>query len=119
MYLYLFVGPVRIRPTAFGRLTGVVMATLMFFLVALGAFDGRAAERLMPLTRAALGVLLCATIVHVVALGWYNLRVMAGAGRSGRPADAGRPDGTIGVADPAGVAAARGRVVGDVRWGAR
>ena len=119
VYLYLFVGPVRIRPTAFGRLTGVVMATLMFFLVALGAFDGRAAERLMPLTRAALGVLLCATIVHVVALGWYNLRVMAGAGRSGRPADAGRPDGTIGVADPAGVAAARGRVVGDVRWGAR
>jgi len=119
VYLYLFVGPVRIRPTAFGRLTGVVMATLMVFLVALGAFDGTAAERLMPLTRAALGVLLCATVIHVVALGWYNLRVMTGAGRAGRPADGSLPGAAPGVADAAGAAAARGRVVGDVRWGAR
>ena len=95
IYLYLFVGPVRIRPTLFGRLSGVVMAALIAFLVLLGALQGHAAERLVPLTQAALGVLMAATVVHVVALGWYNLRVLSGE------------------------VAARGRVVGDVRWGAR
>ena len=91
--LYVFVGPVRIQPTPFGRLTGVMMTALMAFLVLLQALEGHVAETLTPLTQAALGVLVCATVVHVVALGWYNLRVMTGAG-------------------------ARGQVVGDVRWGA-
>ena len=95
IYLYVFVGPVRIRPTLFGRLSGVVMAALAAFLVLLAALDGHAAERLVPLTQVALGVLLAATVVHVVALGWYNLRVLSGE------------------------VAARGRVVGDVRWGPR
>lgn len=92
--LYVFVGPVRIQPTFFGRLTGVVMAALMALLVLLRVVQGRAADRLVPLTQVALGVLVCATVVQVVALGWYNLRVMSGA-------------------------AAPGQVVGDVRWGAR
>ena len=48
---------------------------------------------LIPLTRIALGVLLGSTVAHVVALGWYNLKVMTGQ--------------------------AQQRVVGDVRWGAR
>jgi len=88
------VGPVRIRPTFFGRLTGVVMTALMTFLVLLRTLDGRPAELLTPLTQVALGALMAATVVHVVALGWYNLRVMTGAG-------------------------AGGQVVGDIRWGAR
>ena len=92
-YLYIFVGPVRIRPTAFGRLSGIVMSALMALLVLLYAMDGRLAETLMPLTQIALGVLLSATVAHVMALGLYNLRVMTGHAR------------------------AQGQVVGDVRWG--
>jgi cardiolipin synthase len=94
-YLYTFVGPVRIYPTLFGRLTGVVMAALVAMLLLLHTVGGHFEERLASLTMIALGVMLSATVVQVVVLGWYNLRVMSGA------ADA-----------------ARGRVVGDVRWGA-
>jgi phosphatidylglycerophosphate synthase len=92
--LTIVVGPVRIRPTFFGRLSGVIMAALMAFLVMLYALDARAAETLAPLTEGALGALVCATVIHVVALGWYNLRVMAGPRQTGQ-------------------------VVGDVRWGSR
>ena len=93
--LYIFVGPVRIQPTLFGRLTGVVMAGLVALLTLLHALSGHLAETLVPLTEVALGVLLSATVFQVVVLGWFNLRVMTGH------------------------LAAPGRVVGDVRWGAR
>jgi phosphatidylglycerophosphate synthase len=93
-YLYVFVGPVRIRPTLFGRLAGVVMSTLVALLILLHALGGRLSETLMPLTEVALAVLLSAAVIQVIALGWYNLRVMTGA-----------------------AASTRGRVVGDVRWG--
>jgi len=94
--LYLFVGPLRIRPTPFGRATGVVMAALVTLLLFLHATHGRLADRLMPLTDIALGVLLSATVIQVLVLGWYNLKLMTGE-----------------------AARARGRVVGDVRWGAQ
>lgn len=94
-YLYLFVGPVRIHATAFGRTSGVVMATLAGLLVLLAALAGHVAERLEPLTEIALGTLLAAALVQAVAIGWYNLRTMSG------------------------MAPVSGRVVGDVRWGAR
>ncbi len=92
---YLFVGPVRIQPTLFGRLTGVLMSALVALLMVLTVAPGGLTERLAPLTRIALGVLLSATVGHVVALGWFNLRVVSGKVES------------------------QGRVVGDVRWGAR
>jgi len=91
--LYVFVGPVRIRPTTLGRLMGVVTSTLVALLAALHLGGGHFAERLLPLTGIALGVLLIAGLLHVLALGWYNLRVMRGTVQ------------------------AEGRVVGDVRWG--
>lgn len=91
-WLYLFVGPVRIQPTSFGRLTGVVLSALVGLLVALHAATGPVAAGLIPLTRIALGVLLSATVAHGVALGWYNVKIMNGE--------------------------ARRAVVGDVRWGA-
>ena len=94
-YLYLFVGPVRIRPTLFGRLTGVVASALVGFLVLLHVRSTPLSAALIPLTRIALGVLLGSTVAHVVALGWYNLKVMTGQARQ------------------------PGHVVGDVRWGAR
>ncbi len=92
-YLYLFVGQVAIRPTLFGRLSGIVMVTLAAFLVLLHAIVQPWAARLVPLTQIALGTLLVAAVGQVVALGWYNLRVMKGQ------------------------AEVPGRVVGDVRWG--
>jgi hypothetical protein len=85
----------RIRPTFFGRATGVLMSTLVALLLTLHLVRGRTAEVLLPLTEIALGVLLGATVIQVVALGWYNLKLMTGEAR------------------------ARGRVVDDVRWGAR
>jgi phosphatidylglycerophosphate synthase len=94
IYLYVFVGPLRIHPTAFGRLTGVIMATLIGLHTLLLARNGALALVLAPLTETALGVLLGATVAQVLALGWYNLKVMSGK------------------------AAQVGRVVGDVRWSA-
>ena len=94
--LYLFVGPVRIRPTFFGRATGVAMSALVALMLLLRAVPGRPAVVLLPLTEIALGVLLGATVIHVVVLGWYNARLISGE-----------------------AARAKGRVVGDVRWGAQ
>ena len=94
--LYVFVGPVRIYPTLFGRLTGIVITALIAFLLVVHTVGGHLRDRLENLTVIALGVMLSATVIHVLVLGWYNLRVMTGA------------------ADAAG-----GRVVGDVRWGAK
>jgi cardiolipin synthase len=92
---YLFVGPVRIQPTLFGRLTGVLMSALVSLRMLLTVLPAALSDRLAPLTENALGILLIATVGHVVALGWYNLRTMTGR------------------------VEAEGRVVGDVRWGAR
>jgi len=92
-YLYLFVGPVRIHPTGFGRASGVAISALIGLLALLHIVHRPLAERLQPLTEIALGVLMAATVVHALVLGWYNLRVMTGKSE------------------------AAGRVVGDVRWG--
>jgi len=94
-YLYLFVGPVKIHPTGFGRASGVAVSALIGLLALLHLIHRPLAERLQPLTETALGVLMAATVVHAFVLGWYNLRVMRGRSE------------------------ASGRVVGDVRWGGR
>jgi cardiolipin synthase (CMP-forming) len=93
--LYLFVGPVTIRPTLFGRLSGIVMVALTAFLVLLHVIAEPWAARIVTLTQIALGTMLVAAVGQVIALGWYNLRVMKGQ------------------------AEVPGRVVGDVRWGGR
>jgi cardiolipin synthase len=89
--LYLFVGPVTIRPTSFGRLTGVVITTFIALLTLLWAVGG-ATHGLTQLTEIALGVLLAATTIQIILVGWYNLRTMTGA------------------------VPATGRVIVDVRW---
>jgi len=91
-FLYVFVGPVTIRPTFFGRFTGVVMGSLIALFTLLWALRDGLARTLTPLTEIALGVMLAATTIQIVIVGWYNLRVMTGAARG------------------------EGRVVGDVRW---
>lgn len=93
--LHLLVGPVRIQPTLFGRLTGVLMSALIGLLALLHVVRGPLVERLVPLTEVALGVLMTATVGQVIVLGWHNLRLMTGK------------------------VEAEGRVVGDVRWGGR
>lgn len=90
--LYVFVGPVTIRPTFFGRATGVVMTAFIALLTLLYALHGEVALGLTRLTEIALGVLLAATTVQIVMVGWYNLRVMTTAAR------------------------APGRVIDDVTW---
>ncbi len=91
--IYLFHGPVRVAPTLFGRLVGVVMSVLVGLLLAV-VMAGAPLERMESLTRDALGVLLCGGIVHGAVMGWYNLRLLTGEARNAR------------------------RVIHDVRWGA-
>jgi len=91
--LYLFVGPVRVRPTWFGRMTGVIMTCLIALFTLLVAVRGPLGAGLTRLTEIALGLMLAATVLQVLVMGWYNLRVMTGAARQAE------------------------RVVGDVRWG--
>ncbi len=79
--LYLFVGPVRIHPTWFGRMTGVVMTCLVALFTMLVAVRGPVGEGLTRLTEIALGVMLSATVLQVLVLGWYNLRLLTGAAK--------------------------------------
>jgi cardiolipin synthase len=79
--LYLFVGPVRIRPTWFGRMTGVVMTCLIALFILLIAVRGPVGAGLTRLTEIALGVMLSATVLQVLVLGWYNLRLITGSAR--------------------------------------
>ncbi len=76
--LYLFVGPLRIQPTFFGRMTGVMSTSLIALFTLTVAVRGEVAQGLTRLTEIALGLMLSATVLQVVALGWYNLRVMTG-----------------------------------------
>jgi cardiolipin synthase len=92
--LYLFVGPLKVQPTWFGRMTGVIMTTLIALFTLLVAVRGPLGEGLTRLTEIALGVLLSGTVLQVLVLGWYNLRLLTGAAKQ---------------AD---------RVVRDVPWGA-
>lgn len=79
--MYVIVGPIRIQPTWFGRMTGVVMTVLIALFTLLVAVRGPLGEGLTRLTEIALGVMLSATVLQVIALGWYNLRLLTGAAR--------------------------------------
>ena len=79
--LYLFVGPLRIRPTWFGRMTGVVMTCLIALFILLIAVRGPVGAGLTRLTEIALGVMLSATVLQMLVLGWYNLRLLTGTTR--------------------------------------
>lgn len=92
--LYLFVGPLRVRPTWFGRMTGVIMTCLISLFTLLVAVRGPLGEGLTRLTEIALGVMLSATVLQMLVLGWYNLRLLTGAAKQAE------------------------RVVRDVPWGA-
>src|SRR5262252_2363957 len=79
--LYLFVGPVRVRPTWFGRMTGVIMTCLVALFTLLVAVRGPLGAGLTRLTEIMLGSMLVATVFQVLVMGWYNLRLLTGAAR--------------------------------------
>ena len=75
-------------------MTGVVMTCLIALFTLLVAVRGPLGAGLTQLTEIALGVMLSATVLQVLALGWYNLRLLTGAAKQAE------------------------RVVHDVQWGA-
>jgi cardiolipin synthase len=74
-YLHLTLGPVEIRSTTPGKLTGSLLTALVASRLVFAAFDvGPAAARLAPLVTDAMAVLLALTIVTGYVSGWTNLR---------------------------------------------
>ncbi|HEU5309993.1 MAG TPA: CDP-alcohol phosphatidyltransferase family protein [Candidatus Eisenbacteria bacterium] len=107
-YLYLFHGPVKIQPTAFGKLTGVLTSVLVgLVLTAHATWSATARGRLLEVFDVGLAVLGLATILQVLVIGFANKKeiemghALADALASGE------------TADPRAIA---GKVVGDVRW---
>jgi cardiolipin synthase len=74
-YVYIFRGPLRIRPTLFGRLSAVFLSVMVFlcmYVYAYGTVVLR--ERLTGVLEAGLAILISATIIHVAVMGAYSLR---------------------------------------------
>jgi len=97
-YLYVFHGPVRIQPTAFGKLTGVLTTVLLgLMLLGLASWSDAMRLRLKEVFDVGLGLMAFATIIQVVFIGLANRKALE------REPAADEPPRT-------------GRVVGDVRW---
>jgi cardiolipin synthase len=75
VYLYFFYGPIRIEPTAFGKLTGVLTTSLVGFLIlGLALWTDLTRHQLKPVFDAGLGVMAIATIIQVTFIGLANRR---------------------------------------------
>lgn len=97
-YLYVFHGPVRIQPTSFGRLTGVLTTVLVgFVLLGLASWGYATRLRLKEVFDVGLGLLAFATIIQVVFIGLANKKALD---RESAAEETPRP----------------GKIVGDVRW---
>lgn len=73
--LYIFRGPVEIKPTVLGKATGVAMTLLVLGLVGGRVFLERSAfGRVDQLIVAAIGFLEAITIPQVLLIGWYNFK---------------------------------------------
>ena len=107
-YLYLFHGPVKIQPTGFGKLTGVI-TSLLVGLVILGhaTWSEVARGRLLEVFDVGLGVLGLATILQVLVIGFTNKKEIE---RGHAVAEA------LAIGEAADPRAVAGKVVGDVRW---
>lgn len=97
-YLYVFHGPVRIQPTAFGKLTGVLTTLLLgLLLLGLASWSDAMRLRLKEVFDVGLGLMAFATIIQVMFIGLANKKALE--------------------REPAADEGVRtGRVVGDVRW---
>jgi cardiolipin synthase len=74
-YIYVFRGPVHVRPTALGKTMGVVTTGLVLGVVVVHRFvPGETGERIHELLVAALAFVFCLAVVQVAIIGWYNIR---------------------------------------------
>jgi phosphatidylglycerophosphate synthase len=97
-YLYVFRGPVRIEPTAFGKLTGVLTTSLVGFLIlGLALWTELTRHQLKPVFDVGLGLMAFATIIQVIFIGLANKKALE------------QPE--VEIALPA----ERGKVVGEIR----
>ena len=75
-YLYFFYGPVRIRPTLFGKLTGFLTTLLLgLLLLGLSSWSESARRSMKEVFDVGLGVMGLATIIQVVFIGLANRSV--------------------------------------------
>ena len=75
-YIYVFRGPVRIRPTVFGKLSAVFLSGMLLALIYLHDYGvPLVRERVSGLLEIALAILLVGTILHVLVMGVYSLRL--------------------------------------------
>lgn len=73
--LYIFHGPVRIQPTMFGKLTGVLTTILVgFLLLGLAQWSEPTRQRLKEVFDVGLGLMAFATIIQVLFIGLANLK---------------------------------------------
>lgn len=94
-YLYVFHGPVRIQPTVFGKLTGVLTTSLLgLLLLGLASWPEVVFRTVKDVIDLGLGLLAVATIIQVVFIGLGNKKSLDVAVEEPPPA----------------------KVVGDVRW---
>ncbi|HYR53199.1 MAG TPA: CDP-alcohol phosphatidyltransferase family protein [Candidatus Dormibacteraeota bacterium] len=76
VYLYFFYGPVRIRPTLFGKLTGFLTTLLLgLLLLGLSSWSESARRSMKEVFDVGLGVMGLATIIQVVFIGLANRSV--------------------------------------------
>ena len=95
--LYVFRGPVRIQPTAFGKLTGVLTTVLVgLLLLGLASWSNATRLRLKEVFDVGLGVLAFATIIQVIFIGLANQKSLERESAEEVPRT--------------------GKVVGDIRW---
>lgn len=83
-YIYVFRGPVRVRPTPLGKATGVLNTMVLFAVGAVVYFAAPAtADSVLRILYTVLAIVFSLTIVQVVVIGLYNIRHLGGRGPSG------------------------------------
>lgn len=76
--IYIFRGPVEIKPTVLGKATGVVTTLLVFVLVAGALLLPRETyQRIWGLLVVAVGFVEAITIPQVILIGWFNFKKAA------------------------------------------
>jgi len=121
-YLYLINGPVRIQPTGFGKLTGLLTSVLLgLLLLGLASWSDAVRGRLKEVFDLGLGLLAFATIIQVVFIGIANLKSLEkrDAEDAVLARAAGLAPGTLaasGKSAPSKKEPVAGKIVGDVRW---
>lgn len=78
-------GPVKIRPTIFGRLSGVMLYLMILTQIAVSTYgEPRFAGRLSELFHVGFVFVLSSTILQAMVIGWYNLKRNAASAWGGK-----------------------------------